>query len=217
MTTERAHDLSIFLTLSYKALTAVGIVWNVVVTSMNQVHVAWFAAATLILAGGLSHAQSAGPASVADQQTDDRSTETADFIATLESAFLSAAVTDFESIQEFKDLPEEVDSAFNLIKGPYGIAEWGDRFEITDVAQGLPDVRHVISWVSTNLSVTLYQAQRGQLLMTLTDRGDNACTYWLGQQIEPLLTLYWVQAQFRPENSHVTSLQPQCSYRSLSE
>lgn len=98
---------------------------------------------------------------------------------TLEREFKNTDPTVFSSVRELKLLP--ADAARVL---PRVMAEWGDPWSTGDVILG-PTKRHVISWVSPNFLVVVYEDTIALVgapffRVALSNRRSAYCNYRLG-------------------------------------
>ena len=155
-----------------------------------------------VIAGGRVEAQ------IGAQRIETRATDSA-IIAELERGVLAAPQSSFKTIREISDLPADV---LHTLGGADNIAEWGDTYEASGQMMGGPRTRHVVSWVSPDFALVVYQG--GRTFLHLTGRGNYICTYILGWEIPSFLTLALIHGELRPDRRNAANglVKSECIY-----
>ena len=127
--------------------------------------------------------------------------ETSQAIAELQSGLVAAQRESFVTARDTSQLPQQVVQLLNQHYSFYGIAEWGEYYSFGDVSSpDLPDIRHIVSWVSSEFSVTTFE--RGtivgpQVYLLLMDRRlRNACVYHLDNMTLQGITFTSIRSRF---------------------
>ena len=141
-------------------------------------------------------------------------------IADLEMRFSQADWRDFDTVRNTGDLPGEARELLTsqFVRGE--IAEWGEAWSPVDVsAPGTPSVRHIVSYVSPEITVVVYQ--RGTIvgpqqpyLFLYDQAGRHACTYSLSEKLPGPIMFGHVQGPFSSGQRN-PGLKSECRYSSL--
>lgn len=123
--------------------------------------------------------------------------------ARIEEIFLTTESTAFNAVYVTSELPPLVIARLEKISWP--LAEWGQPFSDSDIPSTGPYAGHVISFVSPDVSIVVYQ-QGGftgvNVMALLVDHNwPYTCRYYLGKELGNGYTLKRLQSILNPSKS----------------
>ena len=126
---------------------------------------------------------------------------TSQAIAELQSGLVATQRETFVTARDTSQLPRAAVQLLNQHYSYYGIAEWGEYYSFGDVSSpDFPDIRHIVSWVSPEFSVTTFEQGSivgPQVYLLLMDRSlQNACVYHLDNVALPGITFTSIRSLF---------------------
>jgi hypothetical protein len=151
--------------------------------------------------------------SVSASRFDDVSTtELMEEVRHLEGLFSSEEVSVFRVIHTSDELPSRALAMLKSVVSRGSLAEWGEGWNSTDIlSKDEPMARHVVSWVSSSITVTVFQTGGFGVTtnLLLTDVAERIyCVYGLGRK-DPSVSLEGAQWLLRPNRRYGVP-KPEC-------